>query len=285
MSVAECTRNVAMTGARPLGITDCLNYGDPERPEAFWQLSEAVRGLAEACRALGLPVTGGNVSLYNESAQRRDPADTRDRRRRAARRHRPAGRARLPATTPRSSLWRRRSRRACRQRPTRRLRAPRPTTARPRSTWRARRRSQAFPAGGDGAGAPAAAQDVSGGGLAVALAEMCHVGRASAPRPAAARGADAGRRAVRRGPSRVVVMTSSGLPIGTRLACMARGARRAARAAGPHGRRAAAHRLVGEGATGAAEERGAGVADRSKSNWPACATPGRRPARAVRERA
>ena len=67
LSVAEATRNVAITGARPLGITNCLNYGDPTRPEAFWQLSEAVRGLADACRALGLPVTGGNVSLYNES--------------------------------------------------------------------------------------------------------------------------------------------------------------------------------------------------------------------------
>jgi phosphoribosylformylglycinamidine synthase len=67
LSVAEATRNVSITGARPLGVTNCLNYGDPTRPEAFWQLSEGVRGLADACRALGLPVTGGNVSLYNES--------------------------------------------------------------------------------------------------------------------------------------------------------------------------------------------------------------------------
>jgi phosphoribosylformylglycinamidine synthase len=67
LSVAEATRNVAITGARPLGVTNCLNYGDPTRPEAFWQLSEGVRGVADACRALGLPVTGGNVSLYNES--------------------------------------------------------------------------------------------------------------------------------------------------------------------------------------------------------------------------
>jgi phosphoribosylformylglycinamidine synthase len=67
LSVAEATRNVAITGARPLGVTNCLNYGDPTRPEAFWQLSEAVRGLGDACRALNLPVTGGNVSLYNES--------------------------------------------------------------------------------------------------------------------------------------------------------------------------------------------------------------------------
>ncbi len=71
MSVAEATRNVAVTGARPLGVTNCLNYGDPTRPEAFWQLAEAIRGLGDACRALGLPVTGGNVSLYNESARGR----------------------------------------------------------------------------------------------------------------------------------------------------------------------------------------------------------------------
>jgi phosphoribosylformylglycinamidine synthase len=67
LSVAEATRNVSITGAHPLGVTNCLNYGDPTRPEAFWQLSEGVRGLSDACRALELPVTGGNVSLYNES--------------------------------------------------------------------------------------------------------------------------------------------------------------------------------------------------------------------------
>ena len=79
LSVAEATRNVSITGARPLGVTNCLNYGDPTRPEAFWQLTEGVRGLADACRALGLPVTGGNVSLYNESPTARSP-----RRRRSA---------------------------------------------------------------------------------------------------------------------------------------------------------------------------------------------------------
>src|SRR4029079_6768641 len=67
LSGAEATRKVSITGARPLGVTNCLNYGDPTRPEAFWQLSEGVRGLGDACRALGLPVTGGTVSLYNES--------------------------------------------------------------------------------------------------------------------------------------------------------------------------------------------------------------------------
>ena len=67
MAVAECARNIAVTGARPLGLTNCLNFGDPNLPEAFWQLAESVRGLSDAATALGIPVTGGNVSLYNES--------------------------------------------------------------------------------------------------------------------------------------------------------------------------------------------------------------------------
>ncbi|HYL20405.1 MAG TPA: phosphoribosylformylglycinamidine synthase subunit PurL, partial [Gemmatimonadales bacterium] len=66
-AVAEAARNIACTGARPLGITDCLNFGSPERPEVFYQFREACRGIAEACRGLGTPVTGGNVSFYNES--------------------------------------------------------------------------------------------------------------------------------------------------------------------------------------------------------------------------
>jgi phosphoribosylformylglycinamidine synthase subunit PurL len=66
-AVAEAARNVAATGARPLGITNCLNFGNPERPEIFFQFREACRGIADACRAFGTPVTGGNVSFYNES--------------------------------------------------------------------------------------------------------------------------------------------------------------------------------------------------------------------------
>jgi phosphoribosylformylglycinamidine synthase len=67
IAVAEAARNVACTGARPMAITNCLNFGNPRRPEVFHQLKEAVAGMGEACRALGTPVTGGNVSLYNES--------------------------------------------------------------------------------------------------------------------------------------------------------------------------------------------------------------------------
>ncbi|HEV8355791.1 MAG TPA: phosphoribosylformylglycinamidine synthase subunit PurL [Gemmatimonadales bacterium] len=66
-AVAEAARNVACTGAEPLGITDCRNFGNPDRPEVFFQFREACRGIAEACVAFGTPVTGGNVSLYNES--------------------------------------------------------------------------------------------------------------------------------------------------------------------------------------------------------------------------
>jgi phosphoribosylformylglycinamidine synthase subunit PurL len=67
IAVAEAARNVACTGARPMAITNCLNFGNPTKPEVFFQLREAVAGIGEACRALGTPVTGGNVSLYNES--------------------------------------------------------------------------------------------------------------------------------------------------------------------------------------------------------------------------
>jgi len=67
MAVAEAARNLAVTGAKPLGLTDCLNFGSPERPEILWQFKEAVAGLAEACRALDIPVVGGNVSFYNET--------------------------------------------------------------------------------------------------------------------------------------------------------------------------------------------------------------------------
>src|SRR5207302_8912299 len=67
LALAEAARNVACAGGVPIGATNCLNFGNPERPEIMWQLVEAVEGLAEACRALDIPITGGNVSLYNET--------------------------------------------------------------------------------------------------------------------------------------------------------------------------------------------------------------------------
>jgi phosphoribosylformylglycinamidine synthase subunit PurL len=68
LALAEAYRNVAATGARPLAVTNCLNFGSPTDPAVMWQFTEAVRGLADACQALGVPVTGGNVSFYNQTA-------------------------------------------------------------------------------------------------------------------------------------------------------------------------------------------------------------------------
>jgi phosphoribosylformylglycinamidine synthase len=67
LAVAEAARNVACSGARPLAATNCLNFGNPERPGIMWQFAQAVEGIGAACRALDVPITGGNVSLYNET--------------------------------------------------------------------------------------------------------------------------------------------------------------------------------------------------------------------------
>jgi phosphoribosylformylglycinamidine synthase len=68
MAVAEAARNVSCAGGRPVGLTDCMNFGSPERPEILWQFAEAIEGIVEACRALEIPVVGGNVSFYNETS-------------------------------------------------------------------------------------------------------------------------------------------------------------------------------------------------------------------------
>ena len=67
LALAEAYRNVAVTGATPVAVTNCLNFGSPEDPAVMWQFSQAVRGLADGCAALGIPVTGGNVSFYNQT--------------------------------------------------------------------------------------------------------------------------------------------------------------------------------------------------------------------------
>lgn len=67
LALAEAYRNVAVTGAVPLAVTDCLNFGSPENPEVMWQFSRTVEGLSDACQTLGIPVTGGNVSFYNQT--------------------------------------------------------------------------------------------------------------------------------------------------------------------------------------------------------------------------
>ena len=92
LALAEAYRNVAATGAEPIAVTNCLNFGTPEDPGVMWQFAEAVRGLADGCRQLGIPVTGGNVSFYNQTGATADPPDPGGRRARRARRRRAGGR-------------------------------------------------------------------------------------------------------------------------------------------------------------------------------------------------
>ncbi|HAP15460.1 MAG TPA: phosphoribosylformylglycinamidine synthase II, partial [Lactococcus sp.] len=67
IAVAEAARNIIASGGKPLAITDCLNFGNPEKPEQFYELSKACDGISESCRVLSTPVISGNVSLYNET--------------------------------------------------------------------------------------------------------------------------------------------------------------------------------------------------------------------------
>ncbi len=257
LSVAECTRNVSVTGARPLGVTNCLNFGDPGRSEAYWQLSEAVRGLGDACRALGIPVTGGNVSLFNEapgSAIAPTPeigvvglADD------AARLVGPAfpadGLVVLLAGEPGPGLAG--SAYAA-------LAGLSPEDGPPAIDLAREAAVQGLARAAIADGLVAAAQDVSGGGLAVALAEMAiwgaRGGRFRVPvagSPAMALFGESPSRIVLAVPPRAVAhvrglaevravpVTELGTTGGPRLVVD----------------------LAGEGATGAADARGAGVAD------------------------
>lgn len=70
LALSEAYRNVAVSGAQPVAVTDCLNFGSPEDPEVMWQFVEAIKGLVDGCLALGTPVTGGNVSFYNQTGGR-----------------------------------------------------------------------------------------------------------------------------------------------------------------------------------------------------------------------
>ena len=172
----ECAANLACVGAEPLGLTNCLNFGNPEKPHVAWQLTEAVAGLAEGCRALDIPVVGGNVSLYNEAAE--GPiyptpvvglvglhARSRD--------GRPAGLRAPRATRSRSSA---RSRRSSPPPSWRSCAASRCRTGWP--TWTPARcgRSQEAVRDAVRAGDLESAHDVAEGGLAVALAECCLAG-------------------------------------------------------------------------------------------------------------
>ncbi len=257
MSVAEAARNVSITGARPLGVTNCLNYGDPTRPEAFWALAEGVRGLADACVALGLPVTGGNVSLYNEapgSAIAPTPeigivgllADV-------ATRVGPAFRADgnsvllVGRTGPglAGSEYARLAGEALEDGP-------------PSLDLAVERQLQAFIREAIARGLVESCQDVSGGGLAVALAEMAMWGDTGAQlrlgvgdSPAVALFGES--------PSRLVVETNP--RHSPALELLARHHGLPVEMLGSTGGAHLVVELGGEGATGAAEERGSRIAD------------------------
>jgi len=257
MSVAEAARNVSITGARPLGVTNCLNFGDPTRPEAFWQLAEAVRGLSDACIALGLPVTGGNVSLYNEapgSAIAPTPEigivgllDD------VATLVGPAFRADANAvlmvgdTAPglAGSAYER-------------LAGPAPEDGPPPLVLARETAVQAFIREAIARGLVVSCQDVSGGGLAVALAEMAIWGDVGAvlrvgvgDSPAVALFGESPSRLVveavpRHVPAFELLARQHGLPV---------------HALGMTGGTRLVIELAGDGATGAAEERGSRIAD------------------------
>jgi phosphoribosylformylglycinamidine synthase len=257
LSVAEAARNVAITGARPLGVTNCLNYGDPTRPEAFWQLAEGVRGLGDACRALGLPVTGGNVSLYNEAPgsaiaptpeigivglledveKRRGPALTAD------------DTTLLVVGEPGPGLA---------GSEYERLAGAAPEDRPPALDLQRERAVQLFNREAIDRGLVESVQDVSGGGLAVAIAEMCIWGGRGArlrlhagDSPAVALFGESPSRLVcevvpRHVPAFELLARHHGLPV---------------EALGTTGGPRLLVELAGEGATGAAEERGSRIAD------------------------
>ncbi len=258
LAVAECTLNVAVTGAHALGVTNCLNYGSPERPEAFWQLQEGVRGLGDACRALGLPITGGNVSLYNESATTGGIAPTcqvgvvgllDDIGKRVG--PVPGGPGEmiglLGATVPGmgGSIYVD-------------IAGSGPDDRVPELDLPAHAALLGLLSDAAERALLRAAQDVSGGGLAVALAEMCLWAGVGADLTLGV-GADPATDLFGEGPSRVVVSVSPA--DWDAFAALAGNAGVPLRSLGVMGGERLRIRLVGQGSTGAVEDRGAGVAD------------------------
>jgi len=257
MSVAEASRNVAITGARPLGVTNCLNYGDPTKPDAFWQLSEAVRGLGDACRALGLPVTGGNVSLYNESARGRIQPTPQigvvglldDAAAAVGPAFRTMGDAILLVGEAAPGLEGSEYARVA---------GVAPEDGPPALDLDQERRLQAFAIEAVARGLVASSQDVSGGGLAVALAESAMWGRIGAH----VRLPVASSPAVDlfgESPSRLVVTSDARHAAATELLARQHGL--PVERVGTVGGDRLLVELAGAGATGAAEERGSNVAD------------------------
>ncbi|HEY8394553.1 MAG TPA: phosphoribosylformylglycinamidine synthase subunit PurL [Thermaerobacter sp.] len=180
LAVAKAARNVSCVGARPLGLTNCLNFGNPEHPEVYGQLSAAVDGLAEACRELGIPVVGGNVSLYNETGGRDiDPTPVvgvvgvlDDPARRAASHFEAPGEVIVLLGPPRGYLG-----------GSEYLKRLHGRVAGPLAPidWALERNVQALVREAVAGGRVRVAHDLAEGGLAVGLAEMCFGGGTPAP--------------------------------------------------------------------------------------------------------
>ena len=169
LALAEAYRNVATGGATPLAISDCLNFGSPEDPGVMWQFAEACRGLKDACVELGIPVTGGNVSLYNQTGETAILPDPGGRGARRDRRRHPAHADRL--RRPRASGC------SCSARPARSCPARSGRTS-STATSAACRRGSTWPPSGrspsccrEAVGLVTSAHDLSDGGLAQALVE------------------------------------------------------------------------------------------------------------------
>ena len=285
MSVAEAARNVSITGARPLGVTNCLNYGDPTRPEAFWQLD---RGRPRPRRRVRGPRPAGHRRqrlALQRGARLRDRADARDRHRGAARRRRDARRPGVPRGRQRGPARRRgRARpRGLRVRAPRRRRRPR--TARRRSTSRARRGSRRSSARPSPAASSRAARTCRAA-ASRSRSPRWHLGRPRRAAPARRRRL-AGRRPVRREPVAPRVRGRPAPRAGVRAARpparpARRGARddrrlappRRARRRGRHGRRGGA----GEPDRGRHRRLGRRPAPRVGARAPAGPRLGRRPA-------
>ena len=235
-AVAEAWRNLIAVGAKPLALTDNLNFGNPEKPEAMGELVGCIRGIGEAARALDFPVVSGNVSLYNETMGRGILPTPVDRRRRARRRRDQDRLDRLQGGGRGDSADRRRARRGSAARASRRS-ASGARTAR-------RRRSILPPSGATASSSSAliaearvsAVHDVSDGGLAVALAEMAMAGGIGAQIAMPARIAAAW--AVRRG-SGALCRLGRAPDEASRIVAEARARRRSGRAHRRHRRRGA----------------------------------------------
>ncbi|MET1231222.1 MAG: phosphoribosylformylglycinamidine synthase subunit PurL [Candidatus Limnocylindrales bacterium] len=257
MAVSECARNVAITGARPLGVTNCLNFGDPTDPEAFWRFTESVRGLGDACRALGLPVTGGNVSFYNASpsgeilptAQIGVVGLLEDVEQRVAPAFRRAGD--VVVLVGETSPGLAGSAYAA-------LAGTAPDDGPPALDLSREAALLHWLAAAAREGLLASAQDVSGGGLAVALAESS-IWSGLGARLQVGVGSTPSVDLFGESPGRVIVSTEPAL--WERLAGSAAAHGLPIRRIGLVDGERLIIELVGEGATGAAEERGAGVAD------------------------